>query len=349
MTASLFSTIYSPPPAKSPWTLAEKIPARELRYFSFGRRALAAGLRAIRLKAGDAVLLPSLICRDLLSSLADVGARPLFYPVAPSLRPAQEPAHWPRARAVIAVNYFGFAQDLEPFRAYAARTGAVLIEDNAHGFLSKDDRGSALGTRAELGLFSVRKTLPLPNGAALAFCGESSRWDIPPPSPFEPRADARLKIKSSIRAVARIAGPNAALAALRLARRARAIVCGYRIPPPDADAESVLPEPARAAAGLAGPIFCADPELEAQRRRALYDCLADTMKNAGFSHVFERLPDQTVPYAYPFRASGARAEEAIRLLSRLGIEPLPWPDLPFSEIPAAPAHYRDMWLAHFLW
>ena len=76
-----------------------------------------------------------------------------------------------QCKAVLAVNYFGFAQDLVPFREYCLRTGATLIEDNAHGFLSKDTSGVLLGTRANLGITSIRKTFRLVNGAALYFSG----------------------------------------------------------------------------------------------------------------------------------------------------------------------------------
>ena len=76
-----------------------------------------------------------------------------------------------QCKAVLAVNYFGFAQDLAPFREYCLRTGATLVEDNAHGFLSKDASGVLLGTRADLGITSIRKTFRLVNGAALYFSG----------------------------------------------------------------------------------------------------------------------------------------------------------------------------------
>ena len=77
-----------------------------------------------------------------------------------------------QCKAVLAVNYFGFAQELAPFREYCLRTGATLIEDNAHGFLSKDTSGVLLGMRTGLGITSIRKTFRLVNGAALFFSGD---------------------------------------------------------------------------------------------------------------------------------------------------------------------------------
>ena len=77
----LAATVYAPPRARAPWRLEDLLPGLALRYFSFGRRALAAGLRAAGIGAGKAVLLPEFVCRDLLSAVADAGSGPVFYPV----------------------------------------------------------------------------------------------------------------------------------------------------------------------------------------------------------------------------------------------------------------------------
>ena len=89
----------------------EKVDA--IRYFSLGRHALAAGLRALGVGAGQSILLPEYICRDLLAAVHAVGALPVFYPVALNLCPATPQENWPAASAVLAVDYFGFPQPLE--------------------------------------------------------------------------------------------------------------------------------------------------------------------------------------------------------------------------------------------
>ena len=61
------------------------------------------------------------------------------------------------------------------------------------------------------------------------------------------------------------------------------------------------------------------------------------------------LPERVVPYAFAFRAAPAPAETAYEAFRRLGLSVLPWPDLPEGVRAAAPAHYRDIYLAHFLW
>ncbi len=70
-------------------------------------------------------------------------------------------------KAVIAVNYFGFPQDLEIFSEYCHKFSVKLIEDNAHGYLSANVDGVLLGNRAPLGITSIRKTIRIPDGARL--------------------------------------------------------------------------------------------------------------------------------------------------------------------------------------
>ena len=118
----------------------------DVRLFSLGRYALLAALRVTGVSPGDKVLVPGFICRDLLASIHAVQGTPVFYPVDRTLAP-QSLLAAQGAKAILAVNYFGFPQSLEPFRRYCAEHGASLIEDNAHGFLSRDALGHALGSR----------------------------------------------------------------------------------------------------------------------------------------------------------------------------------------------------------
>ena len=76
-------------------------------------------------------------------------------------------------RAILAIHYFGFPQNLRPFKKYCENTGAILIEDAAHSFLSRDENGKELGHESDFCLFSFRKTLFIPNGAGLKV---SKKW-----------------------------------------------------------------------------------------------------------------------------------------------------------------------------
>lgn len=346
MRDELLASVYSPQKTKEPWRLEDKLPGYDLRYFSYGRRALAQGLLAAGLKPGDKVLLPEFICRDLLSSLAAVGASPVFYPVAPDLSPAVEPSRWPEARAVVAVDYFGFPQELSPFREYCRRTGAVLIEDNAHGLFSRDEAGLPLGARADLGVFSLRKTLALPDGAALALKTGARDWQTPPQQPFRSGATLRQRARGMLRLLAGSFGAPPAFTLLRSFRTVRGLWRGSG-PSGGPDAETRLPEPGLPFAALSAPLRVADPDLETRRRRTLYRRM-EAFLAPRFPPVFKTLPGGVVPYAFVFR-SGGRDAEAARILARQSLAHLPWPDLPSALEASAPAHYRDIRLVHFLW
>ncbi|MEK7744540.1 MAG: DegT/DnrJ/EryC1/StrS family aminotransferase, partial [Elusimicrobiota bacterium] len=226
MRDELLASVYAPPKTKEPWRLEDRLPGYDLRYFSYGRRALAAGLAAAGVKPGDTVLLPEFICRDLLSSLAAVHAVPAYYPVGPDLAPSQDPSLWPQARAVVAVDYFGFPQDLAPFQAYCERTGAALIEDNAHGLFSRDEAGLPLGARADIGIFSLRKSLALPDGAALALKTGAREWAVPAQSPFRSRITLRQRSRGLLRALAGSLGAPTAFTLLRAFRALRGVLRG---------------------------------------------------------------------------------------------------------------------------
>ena len=103
-----------------------------VRYYAFARQALVEALRLMGVGASDQVLVPSLICKDVLASVHTLGATPVFYEVDRNLNPMGLD-QISSCKAIIVVNYFGFAQDLTSFNEYCRRTGAVLVEDNAHG------------------------------------------------------------------------------------------------------------------------------------------------------------------------------------------------------------------------
>lgn len=327
----LASTVYSPPRAKAPWRLEDLYAPAALRHFAYGRQALAEALRLAG-AAGKTVLVPAFVCREVVSAVLAAGAKPAFYGVDDALRPEEEPSRWPDAAAVLAVDYFGWPQDLAPYEAYARRTGAVVIEDAAHALLSRDASGRLLGTRATLGVLSPRKSLPIPNGGTL-IASASAR--LQPQLPFEPVPGKRPALKAAARPFLALGGAKAALSVIAAFRAAKG---AGRVD--DAPAETApCPE-------LARPIAVADARIEVSRRRALWElCRNLTAKTA--VPLFASLPDGVAPYAFAFRAKDPAA--ALGALADAGLAVLPWPELPDEIEPSAPERYRDVRLAHFLW
>ncbi len=321
-----------------------------VRYFSFGRHALTEALRVAGIASGDSVLLPEFLCRDVLASLDAVGATPCWYPVGEDLKPGCGSDNWPAARVVVAVDYFGFPQSLASFRTYAARTGALIIEDNAHGFLSRDGNGEWLGTRADLGIFSLRKTLPLADGAALLAMRPDLVGRLMPQDPaagkgYAPSAARKARVRR-----APVLGPTAVAVMTALVRAQRLMCTGHAIPPPDAAAETVIPHPPAPHDGLAAALAAVDPQREIDRRRELYRTVERIARELDIEPLFPELPPLVAPYGFPFRADPGPALRSLqRWASRRGLDLIRWPDLPDAIAASAPAHYQKVHLVNFLW
>jgi hypothetical protein len=163
-------------------TLPPPLDREGVRLYGYGRQALRDGLLALSLGPGDNVLVPSVICRSALMPFESLGIGLRTYQVDERLRPCLDHAGSladAGTRAILIVHYFGFPQEPGPIQDFARRHGLAFIEDNTHGFLSRHgDRW--LGTFGDIAIFSFRKTLPVPNGAALLL----NRPGLPPlPAP----------------------------------------------------------------------------------------------------------------------------------------------------------------------
>ena len=343
-------SVYAPPAAATSWRLEQLTGHDRLRYFAYGRHALVAALQMAGVSSGDAVLLPGFICREVLSATHALDARVEYYPVDASLSLACDPSALPAAKAIVAVDYFGFAQDLSPFSQYCARSGAVLIEDNAHGLFSRDGDGHALGTRGDLGVFSLRKSLATPNGAAVVVNNMAFAPMLAPQIPFDNTApNATFAGKQRLRNLARRLGPWPARSATSLARLLRQLKTGHAIPPSAPESEMQLPSVGAPNAQLLDVMRHTDVDAEITRRRALYRLLPAVLDPLRYPPLFKSLPIGTVPYGYPFYADAARADAARKLLARHNLECLRWPALPDAISATAPAHYRQIWMVSFLW
>ncbi len=316
--------------------------------FSLARHALLEGLRMAGVRGGDAVMLPEFICRELLASIHLAGARSILYPVDDCLRPVSFP-EVEKVKAVLAVDYFGFPQDLEPFRTLCLNHGAVLLEDNAHGFLSRDAAGQLLGRRGDMGILSLRKTFSLPDGGALVFNRPFPDIERPHPLPF--RNDPlpfSYRLKSRLRDVQlhtglplKTAGENA----IRLARQLRT---GEPFPKSAPDCESVIPMAPPMHAESYRLLGTQNIDREVERRRRLYGEVRDRLRHLPVSPVFPSLQTGTVPYGYPFRAEPSVARKVATLARGLGFDCPLWPELPESIASSAPPHYRNIYWVNFL-
>jgi len=315
------------------------------RYFSLGRFAMRDALRYAGVKNGDLVMLPSFICRDLLASIAEIGANVVFYEVDKSLKPVRlENAR--QIKAIVAVNYFGFAQDLTVFRDFAKISGATIIEDNAHGYLSKDRDGNLLGNREKFGITSFRKTLHVDDGAILTTALTETEIDGQLPFNNAPRSN-RVKLLHLLSRFESLTKIPTVTVGQYISRLIRLMTTGSRLPKSDPLAENKIP-------GLPNPrrhsvesLRLINENSEIARRRNLYFLLQQQVVEAGAKLVFDELPTNTCPYGLPVFASPDLKRKLARIARRNKVTLMTWPDLPNEVLRDAPDFYSQVWLLNF--
>lgn len=126
-----------------------------------GSDALLLSLMALGIGAGDAVLVPSLTFFATASSVARLGARPLFADIDPrsfNLSPAAleqvlRENRSSRVKAIIPVHLYGQCADMRAIMDFAAENGLPVIEDSAQAVLARY-RGQAAGSIGRAGCFS---------------------------------------------------------------------------------------------------------------------------------------------------------------------------------------------------
>ena len=302
-------------------------------------------LRYAGVKNGDAVMLPSFICRDLLSAIAELGAKSVFYEVDKALKPVQlDPKI--SAKVVVAVNYFGFAQDLGPYNEYCKQTGAIIVEDNAHGFLSRDKDNNLLGTRAKFGITSFRKSLRVQDGAILTTSLNEHEIDQQLEcidSPISKR-NSLLLLLSGFESRTKI--PVVAIGQ-SISRVVRLVSTGSALPKPDPNAEMTIP-------GLANPhlqsvaaLEALDETREVLRRRNLYQVLKSQVVATGATMIFADLPENTCPYGIPVYADKESRKKLAKVARQNRVTLMRWPELPTNTISTAPGFYKQVWLLNF--
>ena len=324
------------------------IPKEHVRYYSLARQALVDALLLGGVNAGDRVLIPELICKDVVASIHTVGATPVFYQVDELLAPRNLHSD-ASIKAIIAVNYFGFPQDLDVFKRESLRSGAVLIEDNAHGFLSSDTSNSPLGTRGDLGIISIRKSLRIPDGAQLIVNDNALLSNIPHQLPYvSSPLGFRITAQRFALKVQRFTRLPLLEWARYVVRTIRRISTGSALPvsPPSAEFEVISPAGPRDSSMSS--LQNLDIAHETNRRKNLYQNVASLVLNCDIKPVFESLPANCVPYGFPFYADSAAAAQVNDLVKKLRIEVINWPDLPASVVETAPTHYQQLWLVNFL-
>jgi dTDP-4-amino-4,6-dideoxygalactose transaminase len=138
--------------------------------YDSGRSAMRSLLSHLASSGVGQILLPSYLCPAVLQPVKEVGLSYKFYRVDSELQidvGNLSDCLRERPAAVILIHYFGFPASEAIWRLFASLTPPpIVVEDCAQALLTKVD-DAWLGRRGDYGMTSLRKWLPVPDGAWL--------------------------------------------------------------------------------------------------------------------------------------------------------------------------------------
>jgi perosamine synthetase len=138
--------------------------------YASGRSAIHHAVKSLNLPPESVFLLPAFHCGVEVEAIIRAGCQVDFYQVKRDLSiDFQNLAGMFNAQTagVLIIHYFGFPQELSAVKKLCAQNGSVLLEDCAHALYSRNPDGELLGTIGDYGIFSLQKTIALPNGGGL--------------------------------------------------------------------------------------------------------------------------------------------------------------------------------------
>lgn len=133
------------------------------------RYAIAHALQHMNISKGDEILLPAYHCTVMVAPIVKMGGKPVFYKIKPNLDTDLgdvEQKITPRTKAIIAVNYCGFIQNMANVDVLCRDKNIKLIEDCAHSFFGHKN-GVTVGGYGDYILVSSRKFFPVNEGGVL--------------------------------------------------------------------------------------------------------------------------------------------------------------------------------------
>ncbi len=151
-----------------------------------GSAALYQASVVLGLEPPDTVLCPAYNCGYEIEPFLSRGLGLDLYSVGNDLRVDIDDLRHrigAKTKAILVTHYFGFPQPLDEIRAICDEHDLWLIEDCAHALWSSDATGAPLGTVGDVATFSMRKTVPLPNGGAVVVNTDRVQLDVDLESP----------------------------------------------------------------------------------------------------------------------------------------------------------------------
>lgn len=159
--------------------IADYVGAKHAIALNSGTAALHLALEALRLKAGDEVIVPAYTFTATAEVVCYFGATPVIVDVDArtfNIDPERvAEAVTERTKAIIAVHFGGLAAELDALRAIAKPRNIAIIEDAAHALPTRY-RGRTVGAISDITCFSFYATKTLTTGEGGMLCTDDDDW-----------------------------------------------------------------------------------------------------------------------------------------------------------------------------
>lgn len=129
-------------------------------FYSHGRTAFKYGLKYLKLKKNDSILIPEYICDVVLEPLKYLKIKPIFYEIDKNFKCNLENIKKKfdtSTKALLIVNYFGFEEDKKKYLNFCKNKSIFLIEDSCHSLNIKLTDSTKI---SDFIFYSPKKILP---------------------------------------------------------------------------------------------------------------------------------------------------------------------------------------------
>lgn len=146
-------------------------------YLHKGRTAIRLACELLGLAPDNEILAPSYNCGSEIDALLSSGVLVKLYRIDRSAKidiNDLESKITSKTKALYVTHYFGFPQSVEIIKSICEKYDLYLIEDCALTLFSRHDE-KMIGTTGDIAIFSLPKTLPVPDGGILLINNEVLR------------------------------------------------------------------------------------------------------------------------------------------------------------------------------
>ena len=301
----------------------------ELMFFDLGRDALVFGLGALEIESGASILIPAYMCDSTIEPLRNLGYDIIFFDVKEDLNfdldMIQSLISSSNVKAILSVHYFGFPCDMDALVKLCKRFDVRVIEDCSHSYLTQI-AGQSVGYIGDMAIYSMRKTLAIPDGGALKLnigvpihpqvIEKKLQW-------FKEVLYLGSRVLESV--ICSIGFPNLYSARTEKVKKVTRNILSNRH---DKDGFTIRGLPIRSSYQLKTYLHDTDYKTHIiERRKHNYNLLAVETAKLGFKSLFPQLPDGCVPQ---FFILIDEQKQLAPWLREYGIGAVTWPG---SELP----------------